>query len=63
MERVKFSIKGRKWSAVNGFGSYGGTNYRTGINEGLIELMELGRGNDPKGWLTADDVLKEVGIL
>lgn len=62
--RTHFKYKGIEWSAINGFGTYGGYD---GANFPIIEkkdnmgLLELYDGqNDPKGWLTAEDVLKEI---
>ncbi len=61
--RTWFKYKGIKWSVINGFGTYGGW---FGANPGHSEkenmgLLELYDGNsDPKGWLTAEDVMKEI---
>lgn len=63
--RTHFEYKGKKWSAINGFGTYGGWNganfprMEEKDNMGLIELMAMNEG-EPKGWLTAEDVIKEI---
>lgn len=61
--RTHFEYKGIKWSAINGFGSYGGWH---GLNPGNTEKENLGllelwnHESEPKGYLTADDVMKEI---
>lgn len=61
--RTHFEYNGIKWSAVNGFATYGGWyGAIPGISEkqnmGLLELWN--QKDDPKGWLTAEDVMKEI---
>ena len=58
MYRTHFDYKGKRWSVINGYGSYGGYDPIDGKNEGLLELL-IGdaAGNEPIGNLTADDVL------
>ena len=61
--RTWFEYKGIKWSAVNGFATYGGW---FGANPGASEeenlgLLELYNGHDdPKGWLTAEEVMRFI---
>lgn len=59
IDRVHFYINGVLWSAINGFGTYGGyrgyLDFEENGNTGLIELM-IG-DTEPIGWLTADDVI------
>lgn len=61
--RTWFEYKGTKWSAINGFGTYGGW---FGANPGASEeenlgLLELYNGHDdPKGWLTAEEVMRFI---
>lgn len=61
--RTWFEYKGIKWSVINGFGTYGGW---FGANPGASEEENLGllelwnHESDPKGYLTADDVMKEI---
>ena len=62
--RTHFEYKDKRWSAINGFGTYGGwfglnLGSKVSENMGLIELMELDEEN-PIGWLTAEDVIKEI---
>lgn len=55
--RTHFWIKGDRWSVIHGFGSYGGFN----SFEKDKQLLECKYGgNEPIGWLTADEVLKMV---
>jgi len=55
--RTHFWIKGDRWSVVHGYGSYGGFS----IFEKDKQLLEcMYGGNEPDGWLTADEVLKMV---
>jgi hypothetical protein len=61
--RTWFEYKGTKWSVVNGFGTYGGWfGANPGASEkenmGLLELYDW--ISEPKGWLTANDVMKEI---
>lgn len=62
--RTHFEYKGQKWSAVNGFGTYGGfdgANFPTCGESENLGLLELYNGHDePKGWLTAEEVMKEI---
>lgn len=61
IDRTRFSHKGFQWSVINGLGSYGGFQWFTGKNEGLLELMSNAvNGGDPIGWLTADEVIQMV---
>lgn len=55
MYRTHFEHKGKKYSVIYGYGSYGGIN-AIGQNNYLLEMMI--DNNDPKGWLTADDIFK-----
>lgn len=61
--RTWFEYKGFKWSAINGFATYGGW---LGANPGASEkenlgLLELYNGyDDPKGWLTAEEVMRFI---
>lgn len=55
--RTHFWIKGDFWSVIHGFGSYGGFNSFEKDNQ-LLECKY--GGNEPIGWLTADEVLKMV---
>lgn len=59
MYRTHFEHKGKKYSVIFGYGSYGGINaINPSQNNGLLELMI--DENTPKGWLTAEDVLNIV---
>lgn len=58
--RTHFWYKGKRWSAANGFGTYGGWAGANLVesekkNLGLIELYDF--ESEPRGWLTADDVM------
>ena len=55
--RTHFVIKGDRWSVIHGHGSYGGFNSFEKDKQ-LLECMY--GGNEPIGWLTADEVLKMV---
>lgn len=58
--RTKFTYNGKQYSVINGYGTYGGYEPWNGKNNNLLEMMI--DDNDPIGWLTADDVCREVGI-
>ena len=62
--RTHFEYKGMKISVVNGFGTYGGwfgANPGTTEEEnmGLLEIMI--EGNEPVGWLKAEDIMEILG--
>lgn len=62
--RTHFEYKGQKWSVANGFGTYGGfngANFPAWDESENLGLLELYNGyDDPKGWLTAEEVMKEI---
>lgn len=59
MCRTKFEIKGNSFSVINGFGSYGGVLIGRSRNQGLLECWINEKG-EPTGYLTAEDVIKEI---
>ena len=59
MCRTKFDIKGNDFSVINGVGSYGGVNAGCKYNQGLLELW-INQKGEPTGYLTAEDVIKEI---
>ena len=64
LDRTKFMINGFEWSVIHGYGSYGGYDFYSNIDRGLLELMTSCVNNgDPIGYLTADDVLDYVKIF
>lgn len=64
IDRTHFTVKGHRFSAINGFGTYGGYTARKEDNLGKIELMELDgalfNDGEPVGHLFADDVIKQL---
>jgi len=52
--RTHFYYKGRRWSVIHGYSSYGGYNFHV-QDEKLLELYD--NKNSPIGWLTADKVI------
>ena len=63
IHRTHFKFNEIDYSVINGCGTYGGYT-SSGHNEGLLELMgEEINGGEPVGWLTAEQVLKEVGVI
>lgn len=64
IHRTRFEINGNQYSVINGYGTYGGYYSFGPVNEGLLEIMGEGVNNgEPLGWLTAEEVLKEVGVI
>lgn len=59
MCRTQFEIKGNSFSVINGFGSYGGAVIGRSRNQGLLECWINEKG-EPIGYLTAEDVIKEI---
>lgn len=57
IDRTVFEYNGKRWSAINGHGTYSGWNRDKG-NEGLIEIWD--GIDEPTGWLTADDVIQII---
>ena len=62
--RTHFEIDNVFVSVINGFGSYGGVNLLSGINEGLLELMSNGvNKGSPIGYLRAIEVIDIIKEL
>ena len=62
IDRTVFSVKDKKFSVVNGFCTKGG--YEPIVlneNQGLLEMMFSGQ--DPIGYLTADDIIDLVNAI
>ena len=66
--RTWFTHNNIMWSVVHGFGSYGGI-YPGNEDKGLLELMVFDDGGgenpleeNPMGFLTADNILKLMGL-
>lgn len=57
MYRTAFTYNGINFSVINGYGSYGGYDPETGVNEGMLEMLNS-KDNDVTGWLTAEDIIK-----
>ena len=55
MCRTRFLFNDKYWSVINGFGSYGGVDFETGINDGLLEVYSVGM--ETIGFLTAKEVM------
>lgn len=58
IDRIHFTYNGQWWSAVNGFGTYGGIRCIGSDNEGLIEIWN--GEDDTKGFLTAEEVMEVI---
>ncbi len=59
--RTHFRIGRKRYSVINGYGTYGGYWERSPMNKGLLEVR---RGKqEPKGYMTAEQVLEfcEIG--
>ena len=64
IHRTHFTFDEIDYSVINGYGTYGGYDSFDHVNKGLLEIMGEGVNNgDPLGWLTAEEVLKEVGVI
>ena len=62
--RTHFEINGFRWSVVNGYGTYGGSEVLNENNQGLLELMcNYVNGGEPVGWLKAYDVIDYIKQL
>jgi hypothetical protein len=55
--RTWFEIKGKKFSVINGYGTWGGIRLLDGKNVGLLEIMGL---DDVIGYMTADEVIAAI---
>ena len=61
IDRTHFNFRGFEWSAVNGYGTYGGYIGSSSKNEGLLELNSSDEDEDyPIGYLTAEEAMKYV---
>lgn len=54
--RTHFKIGKEQWSVINGHGTYGGIDYLTGVNAGLLEIMGPHMHESVTGHLTASAV-------
>lgn len=64
IHRTHFTFDEIDYSVINGCGTYGGYDSFDYVNEGLLELMGGGiNGGEPVGWLTAEEVLRKVGVI
>lgn len=52
--RTRFYIGKKRWSVVSGYGTYGG---EAGLLETWTSMINDG---EPKGFMTAEDIVKEV---
>lgn len=59
MHRTGFIVDDREFSVVNGVGSYGGCVSAGCKNMGLLEMW-INQEGEPRGWLTADEVIREI---
>lgn len=59
IDRTKFEINGNRWSVVNGEGTYGGIQYGSRINKGLLEVRPNEHA-EPIGWVTCEDVIEMI---
>ena len=57
--RTHFELNGYKWSVIHGYGTFGGIMMWNNKDNGLLELMtECIDGGEPRGSLTADEVIE-----
>lgn len=59
--RTHFAINGNRYSVVNGFGTYGGISLMHEENRGLLEFYDF--NDEPKGYLTAEEVIDIIKEL
>lgn len=58
IEATHFEYKGKIWSVIHGFGTYGGWNNSICDDRGLLEIWD---GNEePIGFLTAEEAFKII---
>ena len=60
--RTKYWHKGILYSVINGYGTYGGIDGcdPKEVNDCLLECWSVPFGDDPAGWLKADDIIKKM---
>lgn len=60
--RTKYWYKGVLYSVINGYGTYGGIDGcdPKEVNMCLLECWSVPFGDDPAGWLKADDIIKKM---
>lgn len=59
IDRINFSYRNKKWSAINGWYTYGGYDPKLQKNYGMIELKD-GKTGEVTGWLSANQVLETI---
>ena len=62
MCNTRIDIGRKHYSIINGVGSYGGVSLLSGKNYGLLEAWDFTTKNEPKGSLTAEQVLTYIGV-
>lgn len=60
--RTKYWHNGILYSVINGRGTYGGIDGcdPKEVNQCLLECWSVPFGDDPAGWLKADDIIKKM---
>lgn len=56
--RTHFNYNGKRYSVINGYGSFGGYDMFSYDNKNLLEIMFP--NNEIEGYLTAEDVLNLI---
>lgn len=56
--RTHFNYNGKRYSVINGYGSFGGYDMFSDDNKNLLEIMFP--NNEIEGYLTAEDVLNLI---
>ena len=58
--RTKYWHNGILYSVINGYGTYGGIDGcdPKEVNQCLLECWSVPFGDDPAGWLKADDIIE-----
>ena len=60
--RTRFTVCGHRFSVIHGYGTYGGYDAFTGVDNGRLEVMS-DLTNEPVGDVDADFVIKMVDNL
>lgn len=60
--RTKYWHNGILYSVINGYGTYGGIDGcdPKEVNECFLECWSVPFGDEPAGWLKADDIVKKM---
>ena len=62
MCRTAIKVGRKRYTAINGYGSWGGLSPKLGVNRGLLECWDHRKDHEPVGMLTAEQAMEYCGF-